>query len=143
MGSRFDDDADVILAGLVDDPYPAIAGAALLMLPSQSEGLPMVLLEALTLGIPVIAADCPSGGVYYALAGISGHDVQRTAVQHTSCGALLPIPVNENSCASWAIETIALLNDSRALADLGEGARTRSRAFTMEAALERWRHILA
>jgi len=143
VGSRFDDDADVILAGLIDDPYPAIAGATLLMLPSRSEGLPMVLLEALTLGIPVMAADCPSGGVHYALAGTLGHDVRRIAVQHTSCGVLLPIPVNENSCASWAIETIALLNDPRALAGLGEGARARSRAFTMEAALERWRHVLA
>lgn len=51
----------VIVAGFQKNPYPWIAGAALLVLCSDHEGLPNVLIEALICGTPVISTDCPSG----------------------------------------------------------------------------------
>ena len=53
--------ADVDLAGYSANPYPAMAAADALVLSSRREGLPTVLLEALALGTPVVATDCPSG----------------------------------------------------------------------------------
>ncbi len=53
--------ADIDLAGYRANPYPAIAAADALVLSSRREGLPTVLLEALVLGTPVVATDCPSG----------------------------------------------------------------------------------
>lgn len=43
------------------NPYPYIAQAKGLLLTSDQEGLPTVLIEALLLNTPVISVDCPSG----------------------------------------------------------------------------------
>jgi len=52
---------DVELPGFVANPYPAMRAAAVLALTSRYEALPAVLIEALALGTPVVATDCPSG----------------------------------------------------------------------------------
>lgn len=47
--------------GHVDNPYPYFRRASLFVLSSFWEGSPNALTEALALGVPVVAADCPSG----------------------------------------------------------------------------------
>ena len=51
----------VIIAGFQQNPYPWMAAADLLVLCSDHEGLPNVLIEALICGTPVVSTDCPSG----------------------------------------------------------------------------------
>lgn len=51
----------VIFAGFHANPYPIIAGATAMVLSSDYEGLPTVILEALVLDVPVISTNCPSG----------------------------------------------------------------------------------
>jgi glycosyltransferase involved in cell wall biosynthesis len=51
----------VFVAGFQLNPYPWIAGADLLVLCSDHEGLPNVLIEALACSTPVVSTDCPSG----------------------------------------------------------------------------------
>ncbi len=53
--------ADVDLPGFTGNPYPAMRAAAVLALTSRFDALPGVLIEALALGIPIVATDCPSG----------------------------------------------------------------------------------
>lgn len=47
--------------GFVANPYAYLARAGVFALSSAWEGLPTVLIEALALGTPVVATDCPSG----------------------------------------------------------------------------------
>lgn len=51
----------VEFSGFVPNPFPYIARARALVLSSRSEGAPMVIGEAMALGTPVIATDCPTG----------------------------------------------------------------------------------
>ncbi len=51
----------VTVAGFQHNPFPWIAAADLLVLCSDHEGLPNVIIEALALGVPVVSTDCPSG----------------------------------------------------------------------------------
>lgn len=51
----------VVFAGFHPDPSPFYATADLFVLSSDYEGLPTVLIEALSFGLPVVSTDCPSG----------------------------------------------------------------------------------
>jgi glycosyltransferase involved in cell wall biosynthesis len=51
----------VHFTGYRNNPHALVANARLQVLSSRYEGMPMVLLEALALGKPVIASDCPTG----------------------------------------------------------------------------------
>jgi glycosyltransferase involved in cell wall biosynthesis len=53
--------ADVDLPGFCPDPYGYLRQSRLLVVSSTREGGPIVLIEALALGIPVVSTDCPTG----------------------------------------------------------------------------------
>lgn len=52
---------DVALPGFVANPFPYMAQAGAFVLSSAWEGLPNVLIQAMALGTPAVATDCPSG----------------------------------------------------------------------------------
>jgi glycosyltransferase involved in cell wall biosynthesis len=79
---------DVALPGFVSNPYPYMAHATLFVLSSRWEGLPTVLVEAMSLRTPVIATDCPSGpreilrnGKYGQLIAVGDPDALALAIQ--------------------------------------------------------------
>jgi glycosyltransferase involved in cell wall biosynthesis len=65
------------MAGFKANPFPYLARADLLVLSSRREGLPNALVEALALGISVVATDC-SGGI-------------RTLLRSGEVGCLVPV----------------------------------------------------
>lgn len=63
MVARMDLADRVVMPGVRSNPYPWIASADATILTSDFEGMPMVLLESLACRTPIIASDCPAGGV--------------------------------------------------------------------------------
>ena len=54
-------DGKVVFKGFVNNPYPYMKSAKMLVLSSDFEGLPTVLIEAVSLGVPVVSTDCDYG----------------------------------------------------------------------------------
>ena len=61
MISELDLNETVDMPGFKSNPYAYMAASAAFVLSSAHEGLPTVLVEALTCGCHVVATDCPSG----------------------------------------------------------------------------------
>jgi glycosyltransferase involved in cell wall biosynthesis len=53
--------SEVFLPGFVENPHAYIKRSQVFLLSSEYEGLPRVLIEALAVGCPTVATDCPSG----------------------------------------------------------------------------------
>lgn len=92
------------LPGFVADPYPWMAHAGAFALTSRWEGMPVVLLEALALGVPVASTDCPSG--------------PRELLQDGRLGPL--VPMGDDAALADALATV--LADPPAPARLREAA---------------------
>ena len=87
--SHASDAADVLFAGHRGNPYPWIANATALVMPSLWEGLPVTPLEALALGTPVLLADCRAGPREI-LAPATGQPRRLLEAEHTDHGLLMP-----------------------------------------------------
>lgn len=85
----------VLLPGFMSNPYPYISNAHCLVLSSLHEGFPVILIEALGLGKPVIASDCETG--------------PREIIRHGDNGLL--VPVKDVSAMSAAIDRMCLDNE--------------------------------
>ncbi|SDN15934.1 Glycosyltransferase involved in cell wall bisynthesis [Acetanaerobacterium elongatum] len=85
----------VTLHGSVPDVLEQIKDAAVYVLPSSYEGMPNALIEAMAVGLPCIATDCPCGGV-------------RALVKDRENGLL--VPVNDEKALSAAM--LELLQDT-------------------------------
>lgn len=95
---------DVALPGFVDNPYPYMKRAAVFVLSSRWEGLPNVLIEALALGTPVVATDCPNGpreiledGKWGRLVPVGDAKRLATAIIETLSEAQAPRPLQERA----------------------------------------------
>ena len=64
---------DLAMPGFVNNPYQYMRAAALFVLSSRWEGSPNGLTEALAVGTPVVATDCPNGPYEILQAGKYGH----------------------------------------------------------------------
>lgn len=89
----------VLIAGFQTNPYPWIAQAELLVLCSDHEGLPNVLIESLICGTPALSTDCPSGpreilGQEFPQCLVPCGDITALAMAIDHCLASPPDPTN-------------------------------------------------
>lgn len=115
----------VMLMGGSDMLEQQLPQASVYAFSSDWEGLPNALLEALSLGLPVVATDCPCGG-------------PRTVIRDGENGLLVPI-MNKEAMA----EGINRLIEDRELAErLGGRARELGSRLTSGAITEEWRRYI-
>lgn len=115
----------MLLMGASDELEKELPKGAVYAFSSDYEGMPNALLEAMALGMPVVATDCPCGG-------------PRTLIRHEENGLLIPVG-DEKALA----DGINRLIEDRDLAErLGENARRISERVNEAAILEQWKEYI-
>lgn len=115
----------VHLMGASDNLENDLVDAALFAFSSDWEGLPNALMEAMALGLPIVATDCPCGG-------------PRTIMTNEVDGLLVPIK-NQQAMT----DGINRLIEDRELAErLGKNARKIAERANGEAVYEQWKDYI-
>ncbi len=102
-----------------------LTDAALFLLTSDYEGMPNALMEAMAVGIPVIATDCPCGG-------------PRSLIQNSDEGIL--IPCGNSDELSNAIRK--LLCDKEKCKKMSESEKERAKSFIATNVIKDWKHFI-
>jgi glycosyltransferase involved in cell wall biosynthesis len=115
----------ITLMGRTDRLDEELAAASVYALSSRFEGLPMVMIEAMTHALPVVAFDCPTGP----------RDVLTDGVD----GVLVP-PRDVEALAAGLKEVVA---DRRKRLEMGAAAAATSRAYGPDVVMPRWEELFA
>ena len=133
----------VYFTGFQSNPYKYMAKSDVFVLSSLSEGFPNVLIEAMVLGLPVIATNCYSGP-----AEILREDCEYKAVtdRFIECdyGIITPrMTENDNSNAIFALsEALAYLaNNDQLMKKYSELSKQRASAYSAEIAGEKYKGV--
>ncbi len=84
-------------------------GASVFAMASRREGFPMVLLEAMSAGVPVVAYDCPTGPRDIVTDGVDGRLVpnSRPRLLGAALGELMDDPALRKALGAGALQTAA------------------------------------
>jgi glycosyltransferase involved in cell wall biosynthesis len=113
----------IVLAGWSSSPGEELAKASLFALSSRSEGFPMVLLEAMSKGLPVVSFDCPYGPA--------------EIITHGQDGLLVPPEDVEALTAAL----LTLIDDDDLRSSFGRAARRKAGEYAGPQVAERWRTL--
>lgn len=106
--------------GHLANPFPQMASATAFVLSSEEEGFGLVLLEAMSLGVPVISTDCPGG--------------PRDILRDGDDGLLVPAG-DETALAAAMVRVVA---DSALQHHLAAAGPLRAQAFTPVSVAHQW-----
>lgn len=114
----------IYFVGWQKNPYIWMVSSDIMIMSSRWEGMPNVLLEAMALGLPVIATDCPTG--------------PRQILDHGRVGRLVENGSVENLAHAIA-EFVASSPEERS--QLGIAAYKRSQAFSFSQMIEDYQRL--
>jgi glycosyltransferase involved in cell wall biosynthesis len=115
----------VVLPGRSRRLAGEMARASMFVLSSRFEGFPMVMIEAMSKGLPIVSFDCPTG--------------PREAVRHGANGLLAP----NGDVGRLAVAMLELIRDPERRRALGARAAHDALGFSLEAIGPRWDALLA
>lgn len=113
------------MMGAVDHVADVIEKAGVFVLTSYSEGMPNTLMEAMALGIPSIATDCPCGG-------------PKELIQSGENGILIPVGSKEELTRQLDF----LLGDDEIRKEIGRNATKLQESHNLEVVNESWKKLL-
>lgn len=114
-------DGKVVLAGESSNIPEVLSSAKLFVLPSDYEGMPNALMEALTVGVPCIATDCPCGG-------------PRELIENERNGQLFPC----GDVEALVIAMKKVLRNSEYADSLSKKARENAQKYKEESVFTNW-----
>lgn len=124
----------VILAGFRENPFAIMRGALAYVSASRSEGFPNSLVEAMAVGLPVIASNCPSGPSEILA------EKPRSAVgglDHAAHGIL--VPVDDADALAQALRS---LSDPALRERYAQAARARVERYDVTGAMRRYWDVI-
>lgn len=98
--------------------------ASIYVMTSRTEGFPMVLLEAMALGLPCVAYDCPIG--------------PRTIITNAENGFLIP----DNNIEMYIDKLSFLIENEEVRLQFGKDAKETSANFSVDKIMEKWKQFL-
>jgi glycosyltransferase involved in cell wall biosynthesis len=113
----------VLLRGYTRDLPTVLSQASIYAMSSIYEGFPMVLLEAMTAGLPMIAYDCPRGPAELIQDGVSG------------------VLVPDGDTAAYTQGLLRMIDDAEFRQSMGLAAWRAAHAYQMPAIVHRWRAL--
>lgn len=115
----------IFLMGASDTLETQLNDAALFAFSSDWEGLPNALMEAMALGLPIVATDCPCGG-------------PKTLIQDGVNGLLVPI----KNAQAMAEGMLKLIEDEALAGRLGKEARKIGSLANTKAICDQWKEYI-
>lgn len=110
--------------GSVENLPETMTNYSLYAMTSQTECFPMVLLEAKSVGLPIVSYDCPNG--------------PRHIIQHEKDGIL----VDNQNVKAFAQSLKRLMKDEALRWEMGKNAKLNSAEFSVERIMKQWSHLL-
>lgn len=117
---RLNLEAAVSLKGYTDDIQSKYTSASFLVCSSLFEGLPLMMIEAMSAGLPIVSYDCPCG--------------PKDLIQDGKNGFLVPI----GDEALLAERICLLIEDEYLRQNMGAAALERAKDFSLEKVLPMW-----
>lgn len=115
----------VLLMGKTRSMDEELAKASIYVLSSRFEGLPMVMIEAMTHALPVVAFDCPTGPADVLTDGVDG----------------VLVPPQDTTALAAALDR--LMSDREQRLRMGAAALVTSKAYSAEMVMPLWEDLFA
>ena len=111
---------NILLSEPVKDLNVIYSNASIYVMTSRSEGFPMVLLEAMSFGLPVVAFDCPIG--------------PRAIVTNNENGFL----IKDGAIEEFTSKLLQLMNDEDLRQKMSENAKSIKEKYAIDSIMEKW-----
>jgi glycosyltransferase involved in cell wall biosynthesis len=128
----------VLFLGYQSNPYKFMGRSYMLVLPSLNEGMPNTLVEAMALGVPVVASDCNYGPREI----LSEQKMSSAWPDYSSYGILVPAWTDPEAGNSWILAINRLIEDSVLRDEYVAAGRMRATEFSTNRATSSWRKLL-
>lgn len=118
-------DQKVVFIGLSSNPLKEICNTRMFVITSDYEGIPNALIEAMSIGLPVVSTDCSPGGARFLIEdGVNG----------------LLVPAGDHNAVAQAI--LKYLDDPEFARRCGSNARKIRERFVPEVIISQWEQYI-
>ena len=129
---------DVLFTGYQKNPFKFVARSVVFALPSLFEAQGLVLVEAMALGCPIVAYDCPVGPRELLAPGTSP-STPIDGIEQAECGLLVPV----GNVEALAKAILRLLDDAQLRGRYSQSGRERAEHFKLQDMAEKYFTILS